>query len=81
MTVKRGPISMGLFIVRSEGFLALYKGLGAVVTAIIPKMAIRFTSFEYYKSLIAAGKPSQYQIFIGMLPLLFSCLFMPLYCL
>jgi len=39
-------------IVQRESPLALYKGLGAVTTGIIPKMAIRFTSYEYYKSII-----------------------------
>ena len=33
---------------------ALYKGLGAVVTGIVPKMAIRFTSYEWYKQLLAS---------------------------
>jgi solute carrier family 25 citrate transporter 1 len=31
----------------------LYKGLVPVVCGIIPKMAIRFSSFEYYKQLMA----------------------------
>lgn len=44
---------MGVQIARKEGVLALYKGLGAVVTGIVPKMAIRFSSFEYYKGLFA----------------------------
>jgi len=39
--------------VRKETPLGLYKGLGAVVTGIVPKMAIRFTSFEAYKQLLA----------------------------
>ncbi|KAJ1680094.1 Mitochondrial succinate-fumarate transporter [Spiromyces aspiralis] len=43
-------ISVGARIVHREGVLALYKGLGAVLTGITPKMAIRFTSFELYKS-------------------------------
>lgn len=34
--------------------LGLYKGLGAVVTGIVPKMAIRFTSYEWYKQLLAS---------------------------
>ena len=33
--------------------LGLYKGLGAVLTGIVPKMAIRFTSYEWYKQLLA----------------------------
>jgi solute carrier family 25 citrate transporter 1 len=35
--------------VQKEGPVALYKGLGAVVGGIVPKMAIRFFSFELYK--------------------------------
>jgi solute carrier family 25 citrate transporter 1 len=46
-----GFFGVGAGIVAKEGPLALYKGLGAVVTGIVPKMAIRFSSFEFYKSL------------------------------
>ncbi|KAK3302675.1 mitochondrial carrier domain-containing protein [Chaetomium strumarium] len=49
---KRGFIRTGVEIVRKETPLGLYKGLGAVLTGIIPKMAIRFTSFEWYKQLL-----------------------------
>lgn len=50
-TVKKQGnfINVGYNIMKNEGFLSLYKGLGAVVTGIVPKMAIRFSSFEYYK--------------------------------
>jgi solute carrier family 25 citrate transporter 1 len=48
----RGFITTGTEIVRKETPLGLYKGLGAVVTGIVPKMAIRFTSFEWYKTLL-----------------------------
>mmetsp|Transcript_25946 Transcript_25946/g.61559 ORF Transcript_25946/g.61559 Transcript_25946/m.61559 type:complete len:414 (-) Transcript_25946:526-1767(-) len=44
-----GPVGTAKRIVQREGFLALYKGLTAVYTGIIPKMAIRFVSFEFYK--------------------------------
>jgi solute carrier family 25 citrate transporter 1 len=44
-----GPIGTAQRIVQREGFLALYKGLTAVYTGIVPKMAIRFLSFEQYK--------------------------------
>lgn len=44
---------MGRDIVKKESPLALYKGLGAVVTGIVPKMAIRFSSFEAYKKYLA----------------------------
>lgn len=49
---KRGFLTTGREIVRRETPLALYKGLGAVMTGIVPKMAIRFTSFEWYKRLL-----------------------------
>lgn len=55
---KRGFIKTGVEIVRKETPMALYKGLGAVLTGIVPKMAIRFTSFEAYKSLLAGSSPS-----------------------
>ncbi|KAH8898334.1 mitochondrial carrier [Thozetella sp. PMI_491] len=50
---KRGFLRTGAEIVRKETPLALYKGLGAVLTGIVPKMAIRFTSFESYKQFLA----------------------------
>ncbi|KAI0122509.1 mitochondrial carrier [Daldinia grandis] len=50
---KRGFIRTGTEIVRRETPLGLYKGLGAVLTGIVPKMAIRFTSFETYKQMLA----------------------------
>lgn len=50
---KRGFIRTGVEIVKKETPLGLYKGLGAVLTGIVPKMAIRFTSFESYKQLLA----------------------------
>lgn len=52
---RKGFFTVGKEIVRRETSLGLYKGLGAVVTGIVPKMAIRFSSFEFYKSL---AKPS-----------------------
>lgn len=48
---RKGFFTVGKDIVTKEGPLALYKGLGAVITGIVPKMAIRFSSFEFYKSL------------------------------
>lgn len=48
--------------------LALYKGLGAVLSGIVPKMASRFASFEAYKSAMAdkqTGKTSVGGVFIG----------------
>lgn len=50
---RRGFITTGMEIARKETPLGLYKGLGAVLTGIIPKMAIRFSSYEWYKQLLA----------------------------
>lgn len=55
-------------IVQRETPLALYKGLGAVLSGIVPKMAVRFASFETYKAWLAdkeTGKTSVGNIFIG----------------
>ncbi|RVX69912.1 Succinate/fumarate mitochondrial transporter [Exophiala mesophila] len=50
---SRGFYQTGKDIVKRETFLGLYKGLGAVLSGIIPKMAIRFTSYEWYKQALA----------------------------
>lgn len=50
---KLGFIGTGIQIAKRETPLGLYKGLGAVVTGIIPKMSIRFTSYEFYKRQLA----------------------------
>lgn len=50
---RLGFIGTGAQIIRRETPLGLYKGLGAVLTGIIPKMAIRFTSYEWYKQRLA----------------------------
>jgi len=55
-------------IVKRESPLGLYKGLGAVITGIVPKMAIRFASFERYKGWMTpvdGGKPSTKAIFLA----------------
>lgn len=67
-TKPRGFIATGTEIVRKETPLGLYKGLGAVVTGIVPKMAIRFTSFEWYKKLLAnkeTGNVNGRALFLG----------------
>lgn len=50
---SRGFFATGVHIFRKDGFFGLYKGLGAVVAGIVPKMAIRFWSFEAYKGALA----------------------------
>lgn len=55
-------------IISRETPLALYKGLGAVLSGIVPKMAIRFASFEAYKGWLAdasTGKTSTGGIFLA----------------
>lgn len=69
-TKPRGFLATGLMIVRRETPLALYKGLGAVLSGIVPKMAIRFASFETYKGWLAdksTGNTRVGNIFIGNL--------------
>ena len=55
-----GPIGTAQRIIQREGFMALYKGLTAVYTGIVPKMAIRFVSFEQYREWLqrATGEKS-----------------------
>ncbi|KAG8967532.1 hypothetical protein FRC03_009785 [Tulasnella sp. 419] len=67
-TKPRGFIATGVQIVQRETPLALYKGLGAVLSGIVPKMAIRFASFETYKSSLAdksTGKTRTGMVFIA----------------
>ncbi|KAG7447950.1 mitochondrial carrier [Guyanagaster necrorhizus] len=67
-TKPRGFFATGAYIVRRETPLALYKGLGAVLSGIVPKMAIRFASFEAYKGWLAdkeTGKTSLGNIFLA----------------
>lgn len=66
---KRGFLATGSQIIKRETPLGLYKGLGAVLTGIVPKMAIRFTSYEWYKQLLAnkeTGAVSGQATFFGM---------------
>jgi solute carrier family 25 citrate transporter 1 len=53
--------------VKKETALGLYKGLGAVTTGIVPKMATRFTSYEWYKQALADkdGNVSSKSTFLG----------------
>ncbi len=55
--------------------LALYKGLGAVLSGIVPKMSIRFASFEHYKKALAdksTGKTNTGGVFLGAFVLIFA---------
>ncbi|CAG8535678.1 16916_t:CDS:2 [Acaulospora colombiana] len=67
-STRPGFLTVAVNIIRKESPLALYKGLGAVVTGIVPKMAIRFSSFELYKSWLAdktTGKVSTVATFFA----------------
>lgn len=48
-----GPLGSARRIIQREGFFALYKGLTAVYAGIVPKMSIRFVTFEKYKDYLA----------------------------
>ena len=68
-TKPRGFLATGAQIMQRETPLALYKGLGAVLSGIVPKMSIRFASFEQYKKALAdsSGKTSTGGVFLGAL--------------
>lgn len=48
-----GAIQMGKQILQQEGGLALYKGLSPFVTHLVTKYALRFYTFEFYRSKLA----------------------------
>jgi solute carrier family 25 citrate transporter 1 len=81
---RKGFFAVGKDIVKKETPLGLYKGLGAVVTGIVPKMAIRFSSFEFYKSLYTkdpnTGKISPGAVFVCMAPAVSRLWALPLTC-
>lgn len=61
---------------KKETALGLYKGLGAVLGGIIPKMAIRFTSYEWYKQMLAdkeTGHVTSKATFLGEFMHITSC--------
>ncbi|KLO11083.1 mitochondrial carrier [Schizopora paradoxa] len=66
-TKPRGFLATGAQIMQRETPLALYKGLGAVLSGIVPKMSIRFASFEQYKKALAdsTGKTSTSGVFLA----------------
>ncbi|OJD31270.1 succinate fumarate mitochondrial transporter [Diplodia corticola] len=49
-TTRHGFIGTFSRVARTEGLLGLYRGFDAVVVGMGPKMAVRFASFEAYKS-------------------------------
>lgn len=49
-----GFFKTGVNIAQKEGAISLYKGLGAVVIGIVPKMGIRFSTYELYRNMLKA---------------------------
>ena len=39
-------------MIKEEGPLSLFKGTGAVVSGVTPKVLVRFNAYAYYKSLM-----------------------------
>lgn len=66
-TTRRGFASTGVYIFKKDGIPGLYRGLGAVIAGITPKMAIRFWSFEELKRLFTSkdGKLGTGGIFLS----------------
>eukprot|EP00835_Amoeboradix_gromovi_P007126 NODE_1077_length_1406_cov_0.174445.p1 type:complete len:277 gc:universal NODE_1077_length_1406_cov_0.174445:301-1131(+) len=56
---------VGYEIAKKEGIPGLYKGIGAVVTGIVPKIALRFGSFEAYKEYLGGNNPASWHIFVA----------------
>uniref|UniRef100_A0A060TI63 ARAD1D36432p n=1 Tax=Blastobotrys adeninivorans TaxID=409370 RepID=A0A060TI63_BLAAD len=54
----KGFVRTGIDIVKKETPLGLYKGLGAVITGITPKMALRFSTYEFLKRKLAPSDGS-----------------------
>eukprot|EP00559_Dactyliosolen_fragilissimus_P005124 CAMPEP_0184857844 /NCGR_PEP_ID=MMETSP0580-20130426/2990_1 /TAXON_ID=1118495 /ORGANISM="Dactyliosolen fragilissimus" /LENGTH=380 /DNA_ID=CAMNT_0027353675 /DNA_START=27 /DNA_END=1169 /DNA_ORIENTATION=- len=52
VSASLSPIGTARRIIVREGFWGFYKGLSAVYMGIVPKMAIRFLSFEQYKDIL-----------------------------
>ena len=66
--IGQGLVKTTMSLVHDGRLTALYKGLGVVLTGIVPKMAIRFTSFEAYKQMLAdkrTGLVSAPSTFVG----------------
>ncbi|CAM9250863.1 unnamed protein product, partial [Hapterophycus canaliculatus] len=54
-----GPATVARRLLNNEGFFALYRGLSAVMAGIVPKMSVRFSSFETYKGWLGADGQSK----------------------
>lgn len=57
VTASLGPMGTAQRIIKREGYFSLYKGLSAVYTGIIPKMGIRFLSYEIYSDKLSTIFP------------------------
>jgi len=52
----KGPLNCVSRTVNEKGFFGLYRGLSPLLYFSIPKAAVRFTSFEYFKGLFQKGE-------------------------
>ncbi|KAG9416793.1 hypothetical protein AC1031_001178 [Aphanomyces cochlioides] len=64
---KQGAIEVGRKIVAEEGALALYKGLTPFITHLVIKYALRFSTNEFYRGLLAdkEGKVTPFRGFLA----------------
>jgi solute carrier family 25 citrate transporter 1 len=51
-----GPINCGMTIIKEKGFFSIYRGLSTVVVGSIPKAAVRFASFGFFKTQLEDDK-------------------------
>lgn len=52
----KGPLNCVSRTVNEKGFFGLYRGLSPLLYFSIPKAAVRFTSFEYFKGIFQKGE-------------------------
>ncbi|EFQ92626.1 hypothetical protein PTT_10233 [Pyrenophora teres f. teres 0-1] len=68
-TASRNAYQTARNIIQKDNLLGLYHGFSPVIFGIVPKIAIRFASFEIYKSLLAlpdGSHPSQRLLLAGL---------------
>jgi Mitochondrial carrier protein len=68
---SEGSLMYSIRSIYQQSPFAFYRGLGAVMMGIMPKMAIRFTSFETYKAALTKGGESTLssgRLFVGIKP-------------
>lgn len=66
--VGRNAYQTSKSIIQRDSILGFYRGFSPVLCGIVPKIAIRFASFETYKSLLALpdGSHPSHRLLLGM---------------